>query len=134
MALKSYKINVETQQDMEAMEFLIKDHIAMGKNLVNAVTEYAQKYYKRRSKRKSAPTLVTEAELLKIAKERGLTTGKSSIVQYRRKGVLCDKSGPWYFQNAQNKLVYKLEPMLGFLENRHREPKTRIEKTKTTLH
>lgn len=134
MALRSYKIDVQTKQDLEAMEFLIRDQIYKGKNLVEAVTSFAKEHQKKTLQKESYPTLVTENQLLEIAKEKGFTTGKSSIVQYRQKGVLKDENGPWYFQNAQHKIVYHLEPMLKFLEARFNEPKSRIKKKNPGVH
>lgn len=128
MALKTYRLEVDTQEQVDALEFLTKKSVVKGKNLVDAVSEFAINYYNRHSEK--GPTLVTEAELIRIAREAGLTTGKASIVQYRRKGVLQDKKGKrWYFQNDQHKVIYNLEKMMEFLKMRHQSPKSHIKRS-----
>lgn len=125
MALKTYRLEVESQLQIEAIEFLTKSYVVKGKGIVDAVSDYAIEFYNKERLRKEF-TLVTENELIEKAKEKGLKCGKSSVVQYRRKGVLKDETGPWFFQNQQHKVVYKLEPMLAFLEKRSKSPKSRI--------
>lgn len=127
MALKTYSITAETPEQIEAMEFVVRSFIIQGKNLNDALFGFAQDYYDK-NKNKVPFTMVSEAELLRIAQAEGLTTGKSSVVQYRRKGVLKDESGNWFYQNDQRKLVYNLEKMLEFLRLRHDHPKSHIKK------
>lgn len=132
MVLKTYSISVETPLEREAIEFLSKNYVVKGKNLKDAVAEYAINFYNK-ERLKQKPTLVSENELIEIAQQRGLSTGKSSVVQYRRKGVLQDHNGPWYYQNKEHKVVYNLEKMLKFLEQRSRAPKSRIRKKELAL-
>lgn len=102
------------------MDELIKKYVIKGKDLTDAVIELAE------SSRKGKYTLVTESELLEEAKKVGLATGRTSLVQYRKAGVLKDKDGPWVFQNDKNRVVFKLEKMLPFLKERGKAPKSRL--------
>lgn len=122
-ARKTYRIEVNDPEAIEKIEEMTKHYVTEGKNLVDAVVDHAQHYL---AKKKKDFTLVTESELLRLSRERGYTTGKSSIVQYRRKGILRDKDGPWFFQNSENRVVYKLEKMMDFLATRHQYPKSRL--------
>lgn len=122
MATKTYRLIVKSAEDIEAMESLIRQKIVEGKNLVDAVVDFAKK----EKEAYSGPRLVTEVELMEEAKKAGLPTAKISVIQYRRKGVLADSKGPWYFQNKENKLVYDLDKTLEFLKQRNKAPKSRI--------
>lgn len=123
---KTYSIRINNPDEIAAIEYLTKSAILQGKSLAQAIAEYAKSFYiKEYTKSKFTP--VTENQLIDRARKEGLTTGKASIVQYRRKGVLQDKDGTkWFFQNDQHKIVYNLEKMLAFLKERHRTPKSRM--------
>lgn len=120
---KTYSLTVNSEEEKQEIDTLVKRYVTEGKNITQAVVELARKH---NARFKPKFTLVSELELLNIAKKRGLTVGKSSIVQYRRKGVLKDEKGPWYFQNSEHRVVYNLEKMLEFLERRSKRPKSRI--------
>lgn len=133
MTLKTYIVPAQSQLEVDAFEFLSKNYVVQGKSLRDAISEFAVSYYNRNRLDKPF-TLVTENELLARAQELGLQTGKSSIVQYRRRGILQDEDGPWFFQNQQHKVVYNLEKMIDFLKARAKNPKSRIKKTLLALH
>jgi hypothetical protein len=132
--MKTYAITVETELEKNAMEFLKKKSIAKGLGIRDALVNFAISFYeKENNNSKSKEILVTEVELLNIAREKGLSVAKSSVVQYRNKGILRDKNGPWFFQNERRNLVYDLDKMLLFLELRAKAPKSRIKDTKKEL-
>jgi hypothetical protein len=119
---KTYSIEVHDRTAIQQIDEMLKYYVADGKNIVDAMIDYANQF-NRKPKR---ARLVTESELLELSKQEGLTTGKSSIVQYRRKGVLKDKTGPWVFQNNEHRVVYDLDKMLTFLKERSLSPKSRL--------
>lgn len=124
MDRKTYVIRVEDPSDREAVEKMLQHYIVNGKNLSDAVVDQAKQFV---AKNSSPCTLVTENQLVEICqKELGWTTARSSIVQYRRRGLLQDKDGPWFFQNKQNRVLYNLEKMLDFINQRRERPKSRI--------
>lgn len=122
MAIKTYRLVVNSEPEKDAIEFLIRSSILKGKNLVDSVVEHALKT----KKEYKGPKLVTEAELIAEARKAGLKTAKISVIQYRRKGLLKDSKGPWVFQNRENKVLYDLDKTLEFLKSRSKAPKSRI--------
>lgn len=121
--LKTLSLRVVTKRELKIVSDFQSVAIYLGKGVQESILELMEGYSRFN---KPEFDLVSETELMDRCRKLGYPTTQGTIKVYRRRGVLQDKDGLWFFKNDEGKVRYNWPKMKEFLKDRKENPNSRI--------
>ena len=122
--IKTLSLRVKSSKDLKTVSEFQNVAIFKGLDVQETLISFLESFIQ--YNKPPDIVLVSEKELMDRCEKLGFLTRRDTIKVYRRRGVLKDETGNWFFKNKTGHVRYNWTKMKVFLKDRKDNPNTRI--------